>query len=318
MKKITLAIQLLSFTLLLCTEMTYAQSTASYNITFSSNWENENVDPDKGNSTATIPGNAHWSNLVGATHNSNYTLVEMGALASVGVKDVAEAGNNNALMAEVMAQVNMPNNTGNADQWLQVGFSPFAAISSATLSNVVVTTDYPLLSLVSMIAPSPDWMIAVNSVNLRDGNTWRNEIILELFPYDAGTDSGTTYGAANQVTNPFQPVSVLINEGPFNNKPIGTMTITLNQVLSIDDQNLTQVSLYPNPSNGMFNITTSNANMLKEASVYDVLGKQVAKFENSNANNQTQFDLTQLNKGIYLVRLILEDGSQSTKKVVIN
>ena len=60
------------------------------------------------------------------------------------------------------------------------------------------------------------------------------------------------------------------------------------------------------------------ANTLKETLVYDVLGKQVARFENKSADNQTQFDLTQLNKGIYLVRLLLEDGSQSTKKVVIN
>ena len=277
--------------------------------------ENETVDPVNGNSTAAIPGNAHWSDLVGATHNSNYTMVEMGTLASLGIKNVAEIGNNDALMNEVSNEIN---NTGNADNWLRQGFAPFAAISSATLSNVTVSSDYPLLSLVAMIAPSPDWMIAVNSVNLRDGNTWRDEIIIDLFPYDAGTDSGTTYGAANQVSNPFQPISVLINQGPFNDKPIGTLTITFNQTLSIDDQDLTQVSVYPNPSNGLMTVNTSNANPLKEAIVYDVLGKQVALLENTTANQQTEFDLRHLNKGIYLVRLVLNDGSQSTKKVVIN
>ena len=186
MKKITLALKSLFFlAILLTTTTTIAQSMASYDITFSSNWENETVDPVNGNSTAAIPGNAHWSDLVGATHNSNYTMVEMGTLASLGIKNVAEIGNNDALMNEVSNEIN---NTGNADNWLRQGFAPFAAISSATLSNVTVSSDYPLLSLVAMIAPSPDWMIAVNSVNLRDGNTWRDEIIIDLFPYDAGTD----------------------------------------------------------------------------------------------------------------------------------
>ncbi|MDG5492992.1 spondin domain-containing protein [Psychroserpens sp. SPM9] len=316
MKKITLALKhMVSCLIMLLSAISFAQSTASYDITFSSTWENETVDPVNGNSTAAIPGNAHWSNLVGATHNSNYTLVEMGTLASTGVKNVAELGHNDALMAEVMNEIN---NTSNANQWLQEPFSPFAAISSATLSNVVVSSDYPLLSLVSMIAPSPDWMIAVNGVNLRDGNTWKNEIIIDLFPYDAGTDSGATYEAANQVTMPFVPIDVLINQGPFNSKPIGTLTITLNETLSVDTQNINSVGLYPNPSHGKFKVLTSEANTLKSILVYDVLGKQVSKVEYKDANYQTQVDFTQLNKGVYLVRLVLKDGSQSTKKVLIN
>ncbi|OUS02548.1 hypothetical protein A9Q86_03325 [Flavobacteriales bacterium 33_180_T64] len=316
MKKITLTLKSLIFlALVLFGTLAFAQSTASYNITFTSDWENEIIDPIKGNSTIAIPGNAHWSNLVGTTHNSNYTMVEMGTLASTGIKDVAELGNNDALMTEVNTQIT----NENADQWLQQSFSPFAAISSATLSNVVVNSDYPLLSLVAMIAPSPDWMIAINSINLRDGNTWKNEIILQLFPYDAGTDSGTTYTAANQVTVPnFEPISVLINEGPFNAKPIGTMTISLNQVLSIDEHNANQALLYPNPSNGIITINTSSANSLKQAFVYDVLGKEVARIENKNSKNQINYNLTSLNKGIYLVRMVLQDGSQSTKKLVIN
>lgn len=293
----------------------FSQSSASYNISFSSVWENEIVDPVNGNSTTATPGNAHWSNLVGATHNSNYTLVEMGTLASVGVKNVAETGNNTALMAEVMNEINI---TGNADKWLQEPFSPFAAISSATLSDVVVTSDYPLLSLVSMIAPSPDWMIAINSVNLREGGTWNNEIVIPLFPYDAGTDSGASYSASNQPTVPAVPISVLINQTPFNANPIGTITISLNEVLSIGSETISKALIAPNPSDGLVKITTTNANRLSNVSVYDVLGKQVGVFRNSNLDVNFNMDLTGLNKGIYLLKLELEDGSHSTKRLVLN
>ncbi|MFT5848250.1 MAG: hypothetical protein ACJARX_000735 [Psychroserpens sp.] len=312
MKKITLVLKtIITILALFISTIILAQSTASYDITFTSTWENEIIDPVNGNSTAAIPGNAHWSNLVGATHNSDFTLVRMGMLASLGVKNVAETGSNTALMNEV-------NSSEDANQWLQQGFSPFAAISSATLGDIVVSSDYSLLSLVSMIAPSPDWMIAIDAINLRDGNTWRDEIIIELFPYDAGTDSGTNYTSSNQVTAPFLPVSVLINEGPFNAKPIGTLTISFNQTLSVGDLNSTKVSLYPNPTKGDMTIKTSYSNILNQALVYDVLGKQVANFQNSNSNNEVRMDLNSLKNGIYLVRLILLDGSQSTKKVIIN
>ncbi|WP_052461092.1 T9SS type A sorting domain-containing protein [Psychroserpens mesophilus] len=307
---------LILLTAILQTDIGFSQSAASYNITFTSVWENETVDPVNGNSTAAIPGNAHWSNLVGATHNSNYTLVEMGTLASTGVKNVAETGNNTALMMEVMNEINF---TGNANQWLQESFSPFHNISTATLSNIVVTSEFPLLSLVSMIAPSPDWMIAVNSIHLRAGGSWANEIVIPLFPYDAGTDSGTMYTSANMPTSPSpEPISDLINQGPFNAKPIGTLTITLNQVLSVDDQAITKVLLSPNPSNGLITISTTNANILKTASVFDVLGKQVFAYSKTDRDSNSSIDLSHLNKGIYLVRLQLDNGSLSTKRLVLN
>jgi hypothetical protein len=170
-----------------------------------------------------------------------------------------------------------------------------------------------------MIAPSPDWMIAINSINLREGGSWSNEIVIPLFPYDAGTDSGVNYTSGNQPTLPNpDPISVLINEGPFNAKPIGTITITLDQVLSVSDNEVTNVIMAPNPSNGLVKITTSNANILKEAVVYDVLGKQVFSITNTNQDSKLNLDLSNLNRGVYLVRLELKDGSQSTKRLVLN
>ena len=313
MKNNTLIVKIIMLMIVLFfTFSVFAQSTASYTIIFSSNWENENVDPINGNSTAAIPSNAHWSDLVGTTHNSNYVMLAMGSLASTGIKNVAEGGANGALMSEVLGNAN-------ANQWLQQEFTPFAAISSATLNNIVVSSEYPLLSLVSMIAPSPDWMIAINSINLRDGSTWINEIIIPLHPYDAGTDSGTMYASEDEITTPsFEPISSIINVGPFNDKPIGTMTITLDQVLSVEDLNVTEVGFYPNPSKGIINIDTSTNNILKEVIVYDVLGKQVAKREFNTSDSHTNIDLNQLNQGIYLVRIRLQDGSIVSKKLVLN
>lgn len=73
----------------------------------------------------------------------------------------------------------------------------------------------PLVTLVSMIAPSPDWFVGVAGLSLVEGGDWRDEVVVELFAYDAGTDSGPTYTSSNQVTQPQAPITK-IQGGPFN------------------------------------------------------------------------------------------------------
>lgn len=50
------------------------------------------------------------------------------------------------------------------------------------------------MSLVTMIGPSPDWFVGLSGIDLCTTNcTWAEEAYYDLFPYDAGTDSGITY-----------------------------------------------------------------------------------------------------------------------------
>ena len=168
----------------------FAQSTALYDISFQSTWNSS----DHG----TLPSNAHWSNLVGTNHNGSVTFLAIGQPASPGIEDVAEIGDNSTFNSEVQAAINM----GNAEQWFNEPFAPYAAISSATLSNITVSEDFPLVSLAAMIAPSPDWMIAVNSLNLWDTDMekWKESFTVDLFPYDAGTEANTE--AAGTIPGP--------------------------------------------------------------------------------------------------------------------
>lgn len=52
------------------------------------------------------------------------------------------------------------------------------------------------------IVPSPDWFIGIDSLNLCDGDHWKENISLDLFPYDAGTDSGFTFSSPDFETIP--------------------------------------------------------------------------------------------------------------------
>lgn len=50
------------------------------------------------------------------------------------------------------------------------------------------------MSFVSMIDPSPDWFVGVSRLELcLDNGSWVESKVLDLFPWDAGTDSGPTY-----------------------------------------------------------------------------------------------------------------------------
>ena len=207
MKKITNQLKTNLFVIaLLITMASFSQSMATYTITFSGDWNAI----DHSENGIMFPTNDHWSNLVGATHNSSVTFWEPGQLASLGIEDVAERGDNSNFNDEVDSAIS----TGFADQWLQKSFElPNIASSSSTLMNITVSENFPLLTLATMIAPSPDWFAGIHNVSLRNNGNWENSIAIDLFPYDAGTEEGTNYSTSNSATNPHENISNLINNG---------------------------------------------------------------------------------------------------------
>jgi hypothetical protein len=89
-----------------------------------------------------------------------------------------------------------------------------------------IDADHPLVTLVTMIAPSPDWFVGVSGVPLLQGGQWADELVVPLGPWDAGTDDGPTYLSANDPSVPHVPVEA-ITTGPLGNGvPLGTFTFT--------------------------------------------------------------------------------------------
>ena len=76
--------------------------------------------------------------------------------------------------------------------------------------DIEVTADYPYVSLISMIFPSPDWFIGGDSINLCNNGNWRDSWnVAMLPPWDAGTDSGTTFTADDVETSPQGNIAVI-------------------------------------------------------------------------------------------------------------
>ena len=76
--------------------------------------------------------------------------------------------------------------------------------------SVEVTADYPMVSLVSMIAPSPDWFTGIKGVNLCNNGMWRDSWnVTMLHPWDAGTDEGTMFNSTDSVSTPKQNITMI-------------------------------------------------------------------------------------------------------------
>lgn len=282
-----------------------SQTTAVYDITFTSVWNAT----DHG----TLPGNAHWSKLVGANHNNNVVFLEMGQNASPGIENVAELGDNVVFSNEVNAAVTATD----AEQYID-GNDLGTATGNITIIGLQISEDFPLLTLVSMIAPSPDWMIAVNSIDLRENNNWKNSISIDLFPYDAGTDNGVNYTSADDDNDPQDPISSLQGVSPFNTEKIGSLTITLDQVLGIDDNAFDSgIKIFPNPTSEKINISNQTNQDLNSVIIYNVLGKIVEKLDPIGINQTLILQLHNLNSGIYFIKMASIDGQSVTKKIIL-
>ncbi|PHR69408.1 MAG: hypothetical protein COA67_10570 [Lutibacter sp.] len=291
----------------------FSQSSATYEIKFTSVWNASNH--------GTLPGGAHWSNLIGANHKNINEFLEMGMMASAGIEDVAELGSNGAFINEINARIN--NNSPTAEQLINFA-SVSVATGSVTLPNLTFDVNFPYLTLASMIAPSPDWFVAINSFNLRDGGNWNegdtnNEINIDLFPYDAGTENGSTYSLNNTATIPQGNITSLVNVAPFNSQRIGYFTITFISSLGVDKETLNErVKLYPNPSNdGLITISNLQNSGIDKIQVYNLLGKQVSSEALNNETSKT-LNLSHLSTGIYITKLTSEDGKLNiTRKIIL-
>ena len=121
--------------------------------------------------------------------------------------------------------------------------------------------------------------------NFSNLTTYGNDII-----------NNTTYGL---LSHPAAKSSYLVNNKTCNST---TGIKNIQQDLSI--------SLFPNPSNGTFNI--ANANNFKTIKAFDLLGKEVDLIQVSD----NTFSLN--NKGVYFIQIQTEQNQLITKRIMIN
>lgn len=74
----------------------------------------------------------------------------------------------------------------------------YPKMNNPTYAFIRADKRYHLVSVAVGIHPSPDWFLGVTRFELcQNDNTWVKERELNLFLWDAGTDSGVSYEVCN-------------------------------------------------------------------------------------------------------------------------
>ncbi len=192
--------------------------TAQYQVVFDATWS-------QATHPTNWPANAHWSGLVGGVHNETVHFFRLDETSSEGIRRMAELGQQATLLAEVaVAQA------GGAAlfQLASGGIAPSPG-SRLLVFPQAMNRDHPLVTLCSMIAPSPDWFVGVDSLSLIENGQWVSNKVVTLYGNDAGTDSGASYTSPDLVTVPRGVVTQFTGFPAIQNGvivPFGNFTFT--------------------------------------------------------------------------------------------
>ena len=85
----------------------------------------------------------------------------------------------------------------------------------------------------------------------------------------------------------------------------------VNTNLGVEDLNVSEFSIYPNPTSEMLNVEGNT--QIEKVVIYDLLGRTV--LENSPMAEKTQINISSLNNGVYLVS-ITSEGKRTVRKIV--
>ena len=180
-----------------------AEETARYRVTFDAAWMKLTHPTD-------FPADPRFSPVAGMTHNTSTQLFEEGTIASQGIVNISQSGSRQPLDAEIAAMID----AGYAETYIESATR--VRPSPDTISTTFeVSTSHPYLSLTSMIAPSPDWIVGFNNLNLVEDGKFIESRIVQFVPYDTGSDSGESFESPNQDTQPRETIYE-ITDGPLS------------------------------------------------------------------------------------------------------
>ncbi|MEM6997651.1 MAG: spondin domain-containing protein [Patescibacteria group bacterium] len=171
-------------------EVVEAEQTATYRVVYVPNWSEVDY-PNY------APETAHVSPAVVLAHDAESRLFTIDEVASDGIELMAETGATEVLTRELESRGLIKYETG-------VRLDP----GETDEFTFEVNQQLSLLSFVSMLAPSPDWFVGLDSYELYDQDGgWVDTVEIDLVAYDAGADNGTRFLARDWDTIPAEPIS---------------------------------------------------------------------------------------------------------------
>jgi len=185
-------------------------------------------------------------------------------------------------------------------------FDVTLVVTNAWGSNTLTKTDY----IVAGYPPAVDF--SANHTNIVEGQTVLFTDLTQHAPtswawvFEGGTPGTSTSQNPSIVYNTPGTFSVTLTAT--NQFGQGSVTktgyIVVNPV-GIKDPDKQQLAIWPNPGSGIFNVILPMENM--KIKIFDLTGSMVMHSHTSNI--QTTLNLSTLNKGMYIIECMANDGS---------
>ncbi|MDE0243616.1 MAG: spondin domain-containing protein [Candidatus Kaiserbacteria bacterium] len=151
------------------------------------------------------PDGAHLSPMVAWSHRPGDHIYALGKSASIGVESVAETGSPRRIEREIHA-------VQNEGYILDYAIGKKIYAPGEDMVQIRVAEHASNITVISMIAPSPDWFVAAKNISLFENGSWVERKQYAASIYDSGTDSGETFSARDIDTNPKESIDLLPNQ----------------------------------------------------------------------------------------------------------
>lgn len=144
-----------------------------------------------------------------------------------------------------------------------------------------------------------------------------------LIGYNKNRDYTLNNYAFSESVNPIEIISFMNPQSHWYNgfssgiTPAFAIKFVDSDFLSVKEVNEKKIKIYPNPVNDVLTVYVGIADQVKKIEVIDVMGKIVLKSEVELINNQTNINVDQLEKGVYLVKVIFNDNQVNVHNILI-
>jgi len=156
-----------------------------------------------------FPVDAHLSLIGGATHNVSVSFWEPGGVASEGVEDLAERGEIDLFLVEDVVPAIA---AGLADSTIAVREytdPQVDGVPGRLTFDLALQRDFPRVTLLTMLGPSPDWFVGVDGEPLLVDGEWLQSLSVDLPLLDGGSKSNLTPVMHGPGIHPNDPIHTI-------------------------------------------------------------------------------------------------------------
>jgi len=156
-----------------------------------------------------------------------------------------------------------------------------------------------------------------------NGETEFHNVLMAMMPDGNGTSTGLTDGETVNFNGNTNLITTFVEE--FDDLRLvvwvqDNLTKTVLQSEShylyltenIADQYSGEISVYPNPTNGLFNVNGINDCKIE---IMDISGREV--YNSYTTSNNTSIDISDFDKGVYFVKIVKENEVVYNQKIIV-